>query len=80
MHAMKVYGGVAVELHVFFTLVFNGVISFVFQPLILYRKAPYYCGIWGWVGPRVGLNLLEKRGTCFFQNLNLEFSVVKFVV
>jgi hypothetical protein len=72
-YVMKMYGGVVVEIHVFLTSALVGVEwsgsrtgHFTSGERV---PSTYYKG--GWVGPRVGLNKLEKRKFLTLQVLEL---------
>jgi hypothetical protein len=54
---MKAYGGVDVQIHIFLTsALVGGVVSFTPE-----ERASGTHWIGGWVGPRAGLDDLEKR-------------------
>jgi hypothetical protein len=58
---MKAYGGVDVKIHVFLTSALGGVVSFRPRPLYPGERAPGTNWIGGWVGPRTGLDDVERR-------------------
>jgi hypothetical protein len=58
---MKAYGGVDAQSHIFLTSALVGVVSFTPLPLYLRERAPGTHWIGGWVGPRAGLDDVEKR-------------------
>jgi hypothetical protein len=62
LYAMKAYGGLDVYIRIFSTsALVGGVVSFTPRPLYIPgERAPGTHWIGGWVGPRVGLEDVEK--------------------
>jgi hypothetical protein len=57
---MKAYGGVDVYIHIFLTSALVGVVSFMTLLLYPWGNSPLTHWIGGWVGPRAGLDDMEK--------------------
>jgi len=59
---MKAYGGVEVQLHSFLTSALDGGEWSTSRPSrFIPGKEPPFPSIEGWVGPRVSLDVMEKR-------------------
>jgi hypothetical protein len=58
---MKVYGGVDVQIHIFLTSALAGGEWSVSRRSTTGERAPGTHWIGGWVGPRAGLDAVEKR-------------------
>jgi hypothetical protein len=60
---MKAYGGVDVQIHILLTSALVGVVWSVSRPCRFIRREriPGTHLIWDWVGPRAGLDAVERR-------------------
>jgi hypothetical protein len=75
---MKVYGGVDVQVHIFLTSALVGGEWSVSRPGRFIPKETVPGTHWiGWVGPRAGLNDMEKRKFLTLLGLKLDTSVVQ---
>jgi hypothetical protein len=70
---MKTYGGVAVWMHVFLILVLVGGEWSASRPgrYTPKERAPGTHWVGGWVGPRAGLDIVEKRKFLTLQGLKI---------
>jgi hypothetical protein len=76
-------GGVEVQIRVFLTSVLDGSEWSASRPgrVILVQRAPGTNYIGGWVGPRSGLNAMEKRTiSCPYRESNTNSSASQSVV
>jgi hypothetical protein len=70
---MKAYDGIDVKIHIFFTSALVGGERSVSRPgrFIPRESAPGTHSMGGWVGPRAGLDVVEKRNFLFLPGLEL---------
>jgi hypothetical protein len=75
---MKSYGGVDVEIHIFLTSALVGGEWSASRPVRFTprERAPVTHWIGDWVGPRTGLDDMERRESCPYQDSNSNPSVV----
>jgi len=70
---MKVYGGTEVQLHKFFIIALDGVVSFLLQPLYLCRKDPHYSWNMRLGGPQIGSQHFGEERNLLLPVLSCQF-------